>query len=227
MMDILLNHPRFIVINKPAGQGFHREAAAPGVLALLREQTGLTDLHGVHRLDTLTSGLLLFAKGGDTAATFGQLFATRRMDKCYLAVSASKPTKKQGLISGDMVRSRNGSWRLAPTREDPALTRFFSTGVGNGRRLFLLRPLTGRTHQLRVALKSLGSPILGDARYGGEAADRGYLHAYALRFTLEDETFSLCCPPTSGTEWGALPTEWHMPWDLPWPGGKPASAVVE
>ncbi|QDQ27405.1 TIGR01621 family pseudouridine synthase [Chitinimonas arctica] len=201
VLPILAEDPRFILINKPAGLSFHTEADCPGVLAVLRAQTGLSDLHAVHRLDQLTSGLLLFARGPEAAAQFGALFAERRISKHYLALSDRSPKKKQGLISGDMQKGRNGSWRLLPSRQDPATTRFYSSGLGNGLRLFLLRPLTGRTHQLRVALKSLGSPILGDSRYAGSPADRAYLHAYTLEFGLGDDIFRFVCPPEQGEHW--------------------------
>jgi tRNA pseudouridine32 synthase/23S rRNA pseudouridine746 synthase len=78
---------------------------------------------------------------------------------------------------------------LARTSADPAITRFVSAAVPGrrpGLRAFLLRPETGRTHQLRVAVKSLGSPVLGDERYGqadrARLEARGYLHCAAMRF---------------------------------------------
>lgn len=201
ILPILVDHPRFLLINKPAGLSFHREGEVPGVLELLRAQTGNEDLHAVHRLDAMTSGLLLIAKGVAAARDFGALFASRQMRKYYLALAERSPKKKQGSIVGDMQKGRNGSWRLLPTRHEPAYTQFFSAGLGNGLRLFLVRPLTGRTHQIRVALKSLGSPILGDLRYAGAAADRGYLHAYALAFELDGRQHAYRCLPDEGVHW--------------------------
>jgi len=61
-----------------------------------------------------------------------------------------------------MLKARRGAWKLARSKESPALTEFVSTSLGQGLRLFLLRPYTGKTHQLRVAMKSLGAPIIGD-----------------------------------------------------------------
>jgi len=99
-----------------------------------------------------------------------------------------------------MERARNGSWRLARSLEDPASTTFVSRSAKPGLRLFALRPATGKTHQLRVAMKSIGAPIFGDERYGGSAADRGYLHACALRFDYAGETLQFVEPPRSGAE---------------------------
>lgn len=224
MLTLLADHPRFLLIDKPAGLSFHREDEVPGVLDLLREQTGLEALHAVHRLDRLTSGLLLVAKGAESAALFGELFSQRQIGKYYLALSDRAPKKKQGGINGDMEKGRNGSWRLMQRQDDPARTQFFSAGLGNGLRAFVLRPLTGRTHQLRVAMKALGSPILGDGRYAGSPADRVYLHAFALQFMLDGEQLVFHCPPSVGEhwqspEWEAVLRRFTNPWSLTWPRG--------
>jgi len=113
-------------------------------------------------------------------------------------LSDRKPAKKQGWVRGDMEKGRGGAWRLLPSQANPAVTYFQSASLAPGLRVFFLKPLTGRTHQLRVALKSLGAPILGDALYQGSDADRTYLHAYALSFELDGETLRFYCPPTIG-----------------------------
>ena len=61
-----------------------------------------------------------------------------------------------------MQKARNGAWKLCQSKENPAITRFESVSCEPNLRLFILKPQTGKTHQLRVAMKSLGSPILGD-----------------------------------------------------------------
>ncbi|GAB3242200.1 pseudouridine synthase family protein [Chitinimonas naiadis] len=224
MLSLLADHTSFLLVNKPADLNFHREDNEAGLLELLREQTGHDNLHAVHRLDRLTSGLLLVAKGPQAAARFGELFSSRQIGKYYLALSDRNPKKKQGGISGDMEKGRNGSWRLLNRQDDPARTQFFTAGLGNGLRGFILRPLTGRTHQLRVAMKALGSPILGDSRYAGSPADRGYLHAYALAFVLDGEAFRFVCPPDVGEHWQTAECQdvlrrFTNPWTLAWPKG--------
>ena len=121
-----------------------------------------------------------------------------------------------------MEKGRGGSWKLVREGGQLASTQFFSYGLGAGLRLFLLRPRTGRTHQLRVALKSLGSPILGDSRYAGSEADRGYLHAYAIEFKLAGNTHQYICPPTLGLHFQSPECQAQLhqlkaPWDLAWP----------
>ena len=144
------------------------------------------------------------------------------MEKYYLAISSRKPLKKQGLIIGDMLKSRNGDWKLSKTRQHPAVTQFFSYSVGSGKRLFVLKPHTGKTHQLRVALKSIGAAILGDNRYGNPStpAARMHLHAYCLRFTDQGHHYHYHCLPSGGIFSETLPVleqQVGPVWQLPWP----------
>ena len=107
----------------------------------------------------MTSGLLILALNAESAAEFFRLFAEHHIQKTYLALSNQKPKKKQGLIVGDMQKARNGAWKLCPSKENPAITRFESVSCEPNLRLFILKPQTGKTHQLRVAMKSLGSQM--------------------------------------------------------------------
>jgi tRNA pseudouridine32 synthase/23S rRNA pseudouridine746 synthase len=212
----------FVVIDKMAGVSVHRDGEETGLVAEVAARLGLPRLYLVHRLDRITSGLLLLAKSAAACADLAALFAARAVEKYYVALTDRKPARKQGLVRGDMVRSRGGSWRLSRTCDNPAVTRFISCAAAPGLRLILLRPETGRTHQLRVALKSLGAPLLGDGRYGGTPADRGYLHAMALRFAWRGELRTFMSPPRTG-EWFGHPAvvaalaAWSAPWQLPWP----------
>ncbi|WP_228445300.1 TIGR01621 family pseudouridine synthase [Thalassotalea sp. HSM 43] len=222
-IDIVFEHADFLLINKPADSNFHDEGAlGQGVFNQVKKQCNLAELYPVHRLDKMTSGLLLFAKTSDAASQFGQLFSKRRIDKYYLAISKIKPKKKQGLIQGDMEKSRRGSFKLLRTCHNPAKTRFFSYSLGAGLRLFVLKPLTGRTHQLRVALNSLGSSIAGDPLYNSQdQSDRGYLHAWGLRFHYQGEAFEFICPPDQGELFASANSrlqEIAKPWLLDWPG---------
>jgi tRNA pseudouridine32 synthase/23S rRNA pseudouridine746 synthase len=192
--------PGFLVVDKDPGLDFHDCDGHPGLCTLVARHLGWP-VFPVHRLDKATSGLLLLATDRRRAADLSALFRERLVEKFYVALSDSSPRKKQGLVQGDMVRSRRGTWKLTRTMERPAGTRFFSFSVGPGLRLFVLKPLTGRTHQLRVAMKSLGSPILGDELYHPHVPDwpdRMYLHAHTLRFCLEGEEFGYACAPRVG-----------------------------
>jgi len=214
------------VVDKPAGINFHSEPDSdgqkqPGLVVLVQQQLGVEELYPVHRLDKMTSGLVVFALNKATAQVFQQQFESRQIEKYYLAISTQKPKKKQGWVKGDMMPARRGSWKLSKTLENPAITQFISQNTRPGERWFLLKPQTGKTHQLRVALKSLGAPIAGDARYGlsmeAKQEDRGYLHAFALHFTLHDEPYEFCVPPQQGkrfqtAEAHTLLRQWQTPW---------------
>lgn len=216
----------FLVVDKPAEMSFHSEEGEAGFFAALEKERG-EKLFPVHRLDKVTSGLILVARNLQAARDLGILFESRQVEKYYIALSDRRPKKKQGAVVGDMTRSRRGSWMLERTRTNPARTQFFSFGAADGTRLFVIRPRTGRTHQIRVALKSLGSPILGDPLYHGpenaiEPVDRCYLHAYALRFELNNTPHSYLLVPSEGVHWQEfdnwpLAENLFFPWEMSWP----------
>ncbi|MHA7879588.1 MAG: pseudouridine synthase [Saccharospirillum sp.] len=187
----------FCVVAKPAGWTVQRSEASPGLLHWLRETLG-AEAYPVHRLDAGTTGLVLFALTEQANRALSQAFAERRVRKTYLAVSDKAPRKKQGWVRGDMAPSRRGQWKLLRSQKNPAITAFQSVSIAPGVRGFVLLPKTGKTHQLRVALKSLGSPIIGDARYGGSAHPKLHLHAWRLGFTLNGKDYEYELAPSGG-----------------------------
>lgn len=198
VIPIVYEHTDFIVINKPCGVAMHHPTH--GICQRLTQQMGISQIFLVHRLDTATSGCLLLAKNKSAAATLSQLFAERKIEKYYLAISDKKPKRKQGKIAGDMKKSRDGNHMLSIAKDSPAtaITFFQSESIPSVGRLYYIKPVTGKTHQIRVALKSLGSPILGDDRYKGSAADRLYLHSMMLSFTFNAQTHTIKCLPQTG-----------------------------
>ena len=193
LIQVLFRSDDYWIINKPAGMSFHSENDETGVIKKLALEYPEVTFFPVHRLDKMTSGLLIVACHKKAAAEFGHIFEKHLIEKRYVALSQRKPKKKQSTISGGMAPSRRGQWKLTPVKENVAITQFFSFAY-NGLRVFFVRPLTGKTHQIRVALKSVGSPILGDTRYGGDVASRGYLHAYSLSFEWCGEAKRYICP---------------------------------
>lgn len=244
-IHIIDEQPDFIIVNKPAGINFHDEGElGSGFFNEVKELLNSTNvtklsnsdtrskhdeiktLYPVHRLDKMTSGLLIFAKNKATATRFQQLFEQHKVQKFYLAISDKKPKKKQGLIKGDMAKSRRSTWKLLRTQNNPAISQFMSYGLGNGLRLYIVKPHSGKTHQIRVALSSIGSPIIGDLLYSPtattDAYNRGYLHAYALQFTLNNCHYEYKCLPNSGEHFLSSSLLKHLeeikaPWNLPWP----------
>ncbi|GAA0786729.1 TIGR01621 family pseudouridine synthase [Marinobacterium sediminicola] len=229
--QIVSQDPRFVVIDKSPGISMHKDDQAAG-LAMRLEQALGQKVWPVHRLDRMTSGLVVFALSAEMAAELSAAFAEQQVSKLYLALSDRKPVKKQGRIEGGMARSRRSSWRLTRDTENFARTEFYSASIKPGLRAFLCRPYTGKTHQIRVALKSVGAPIIGDPVYHEKVEqlsdriqpDRGYLHAWQLRFALQGETFAFRADPTLGSLFNLpeladlLSTDWSDPFSLRWHG---------
>jgi tRNA pseudouridine32 synthase/23S rRNA pseudouridine746 synthase len=222
--SIIADEAEFMLFNKPAGMNFHSEDGEKGFVVLAQELMQTKQLYSIHRLDKMTSGLLLLAKSSKSANTFAKMFEAREIEKYYLAISSRKPKKKQGWIKADMAPSRRGSYKLLQTKNDPAITQFLSTSIRPNERLFLLKLHTGKTHQIRVALKSIGAPIVGDIRYAdaneAKKEERGYLHAYALYFTLKEKEYRYTLPPSKGERFCTselreiVSQKYNQPWEL-------------
>lgn len=190
-LEILYEDEHLLAINKPAGMVVH---PAPGhwsgtfVNALLAHcqniAPGLDPLRPgiVHRLDKDTTGVLLAAKTLPAHQKLIELFSTRQMDKLYLAICHGRPANT--LINAPIGRHpvhRKEMAALPDGRE--AITEIQIAAFNDKTSLILAKPRTGRTHQIRVHLKHIGCPILGDPVYGKQdSCDRQLLHAYRLSF---------------------------------------------
>ena len=221
VIPIVYDHEEFVVINKPCGVQMHDPIN--GICQLLSRQLSISQLFLVHRLDAATSGCLLLAKNKRAAGELSELFAQRKVHKYYIALADKKPKKKQGKISGDMKKSRGGNYILSTPRQSQAqaVSFFISESIVDIGRLYYVKPITGKTHQIRVALKSIGSPILGDERYKGSAADRLYLHSMMLSFNYNTVAYCVSCLPQSGALFSAKLLESMCPPNtLNWPNYK-------
>jgi tRNA pseudouridine32 synthase/23S rRNA pseudouridine746 synthase len=224
--ELIDNNENFIVIYKRPATNFHSEDGQIGLFETVKQHLGLQELYPVHRLDKVTSGILVMAKTASVNQELVEQFKNRQVEKFYLAISSKKPKKKQGLIKGDMESARRGAWKLGNTHRNPAITQFFSSSMDEGKRLFIIKPHTGKTHQIRVALKSLGSPIMGDSLYADARTcvdvDRVYLHAYSLAFRLMGKFYRFTALPHEGEDFispvfCSAVQEFAKPWELMWP----------
>jgi len=112
MFDILYTHNDFLIINKHPGVSVHKDTGETMLLAEVAKESGDKQLYLVHRLDKMTSGILLLARNAQAASELSKAFADRAVEKFYLAIGSKKPKKKQGLVQGDMERTRRSAWKL-------------------------------------------------------------------------------------------------------------------
>ena len=194
-LPILYEDDDVMVVNKPSGLLTHAKdglSTEPTVAEIIRAKTSFasdTDRPGiVHRLDRDTSGVLIIAKTADAAAHLQRQFAQRTAKKTYLAVTDGVPKLAAAKI--DLPIGRNPSapstFRVDPNGK-PAQTNYQVLAVADSKALIELKPTTGRTHQLRVHMAYLNTPILGDRVYGKPNASRLMLHAHKLEITLPSD----------------------------------------
>lgn len=179
-LDIIYEDEDLLVINKSAGMVVHPAAgnySGTLVNALLYHSKNLSGIGGVfrpgivHRLDKLTSGLLLVAKNDLAHLKLSQQLKDKTLYREYVAIICGNLPRKSGSIQAPIGRSLKDRKKMAVTKikSREALTEFKvlkSFGLGD---LLKLKLKTGRTHQIRVHLSYLGHPVLGDPEYGGRA----------------------------------------------------------
>ena len=193
-LDVVYEDDDFLAVNKPAGLVVH---PAPGhqsgtlvnaVLSHIPDIKGIGDKLRpgiVHRLDKNTSGLIVIAKNQTSHARISKQFADRIVRKYYVALVHGQIDLDEAIIDGPIGRHPNDRKKMATVltgRE--ALTRYRVVQRYKAHSLLEALPTTGRTHQIRVHLASMGFPIVGDTTYGRSQIDfdRHFLHAKTLEF---------------------------------------------
>ncbi len=189
---VIFKDKNIIVLNKPSG------LAVQGGTNTTRHIDGLLDALKfeynerpklVHRIDKDTSGLLLLARNRQYADILTKAFREHRLQKTYLALVRGCPEPREGVIN--FTLEKIGERMQIVEDGQKALTEIkVLDNIGKKYALVEAKPLTGRTHQIRVHLESIGTPILGDDKYFGkerlrlkEVADKLYLHAYEIDLT--------------------------------------------
>ncbi len=190
---ILYEDEDIIVIDKPSGMVVHPGAGVErGTLvnALLFHRPEIANVGSdkrpgiVHRLDKETSGVMVVAKNDFAYHFLQKEFKERRVKKEYIAIVKCNLKKMKGVIELPIGRDKNDRKKISSRTKKPreAFTEYELIREKGNLKILSVRPRTGRTHQIRVHLKSMGCPILGDREYGGPSYKRLALHSYSLSF---------------------------------------------
>lgn len=224
-LPILYEDADMVAVAKPAGLITHADGRTQEDTAeewftrtYKLESTETAPLGYVHRLDRDTSGVLVFAKTPTAYEFLRKAFHDREVTKEYLAFTYGAPKKKKGVIDFDIGRSRS-DFRLrsaqpkAKGRLREALTEYEVLAETEGYALMKMIPKTGRTHQIRVHLKAIHHPIVGDSLYAPNhppalGITRLGLHAYRLDLPLPSGGRTVITAPIPGD---LMPALGHFP----------------
>lgn len=208
-LEVIFEDKNILVINKAAGMVVHPDESGHHegtiVHAVLAHAKNLSGIGGekrpgiVHRLDKDTSGALIIAKNDLTHQKLSKLFQDRKVKKTYLALVKGLPKSKKGRIEAPINRSTVNRKKMAVSHQGKnAISTFEVLAAYKGVSLLQVNIETGRTHQIRVHLASIGHPILGDSVYGDKKLNvlyeektgliRQFLHAHEI--TIDGQTFT-------------------------------------
>jgi RluA family pseudouridine synthase len=188
-MHILYKDDHILVINKPVGlpvlpDGWEKDA--PYLVKMLEEEFGKVFI--VHRLDKVTSGVMVFARTAEAHRALNIQFENREAEKVYHAIVEGEPNWNEKVAKFPLRANVGKKHRTAVDDKNgkPSETRFRILKRYQESALIEAKPMTGRTHQIRVHAYAVGHPLLGDVLYGAFETDlisRPALHAYSLTIT--------------------------------------------
>lgn len=193
-LEIVYEDEVLLVVNKPRGLAAHPAASLkePSLVnALLGRNTELSTAGGdfrpgiVHRLDKETTGLMVVAKNDQSHVALAKQMETKTAERRYLAVVAGAVESERFTINAPMARSKTNRMQMAvDPHGKPAITHIKRLGMVDAGSVVACRLETGRTHQIRVHLRAIGHPVLGDALYAPKEYATGLmqLHAGYLAF---------------------------------------------
>ncbi|MDD5467948.1 MAG: RluA family pseudouridine synthase [Anaerolineales bacterium] len=203
-LEVIFENGDLLVVNKPAGMVVHPSAGHAGgtlVHAALAHTPEMEGVGGegrpgvVHRLDRDTSGLILLAKNDLAHRWLQEQFRSRKVEKVYLALVDGRPPTPQGRIEaaiGRQASQRKLMAVVAGHKGRQAVSVYRTLESFAEHTLLEVQPVTGRTHQIRLHLKFIGCPVVGDTVYGLRRPSlplaRHFLHAYRLAILLPGET---------------------------------------
>jgi 23S rRNA pseudouridine1911/1915/1917 synthase len=215
ILDIIHENKDYIVVNKTAGRISELSSYEPITtesltLAHLLKSKPKPFIGVIHRLDRVTSGVLIFAKNKSNLVAFNRLFYNRKVQKTYLAIVKNKPPKNSGVLINYLKKNnaeKKAEVQLSQSNEaKESILSYKLIDQNDFGYLLEVKPKSGRFHQIRVQLAHIGSPILGDVKYG---ADDEYkrlsicLHACKITFptSLGDSKITYSAPLPQDKFW--------------------------
>ncbi len=187
--QIIDNNDNFIVLNKSSGISVQGGTKSKKNLVDIFSKSEIfegTKPYSVHRLDKDTSGVFIMAKNRESAQLLTSLFRLRKVHKTYLAICHGEINKNSGVWDDDLIRY-DGDKKII----EKAKTIFKVVDKNTEASLLELKPITGRKHQLRKQLFSIGNPIFGDTKYKLSNTNKGInknlmLHSYQIKFIINE-----------------------------------------
>jgi 23S rRNA pseudouridine1911/1915/1917 synthase len=202
-LDIIFENTDLLVVNKPAGMVVHPSAGHTSGTLVHAALAHIPDIEGVggeqrpgvvHRLDKNTSGLIVLAKNDHAHHWLSDQFKDRKVRKNYLALVDGAPPTSKGRIETAIGRDQSKRVAMAvttPGKGRAAVSEYQTVESFPLHTLLKIKPITGRTHQIRVHLAFIGCPVVGDTLYGRRhptiPLQRHFLHASQLSIVLPDE----------------------------------------
>jgi 23S rRNA pseudouridine1911/1915/1917 synthase len=219
-VDVLYEDNHLIAVNKKSGQIVQGdktgdEPLSEKVKTFLKEKynkPGNVFAGVIHRIDRPVSGVVLFAKTSKALTRMNELFRNREVKKTYWAVVKNKPPHESGTLINYLIKDEKNNRSKAVSAENKSgLKAELSYKIlAHTNSFFLLEvdPITGRHHQIRVQLSTMGSPIKGDMKYGFQRGNEdGSIHLHARKINFEHpvtkEKMEIFAPPPNEVVWNA------------------------
>lgn len=217
-IPILHETPKWLAVNKPGGliveeNPFESPTVESLVFDYLKQAKPRPFLGIVHRLDRVTSGVLVMAKKKSTLRNLNEQFAQRRVRKTYLAVVETAPEIRNGELQHWLLKDQKNKKAIIYNHNQKGAKKvklkYKTLEQKESRVLLEIEPLTGKFHQIRAQLASIGCPVAGDEKYGSKIPPMGRsiaLHAWKLQLLdpLTNEVVNLQAPTPGELYWDGL-----------------------
>ena len=193
--EIIFESTALIIINKESGiiteqNPFELLSAESQIHHHLGQGPHPPYVGVAHRLDRVTSGLLIFAKKKSTLKQLNQWFADRKIQKTYLAITSAPPSPAKGILEHHLFTDKAAKQSLVYDHPKggtkPARLHYRTLEVKEHGALLEIKPSTGRFHQIRAQLSHIGCPILGDEKYGGTTLTPNSIALHAWKIKLPE-----------------------------------------